>query len=163
MEKKIALMSIDVEEWHHLDYIEEKSSSFSMLDGYYSFIDFANEQNIPTTHFILTDLFSKLSDTFMKLSHGGHEIALHGTAHKRPLTMSLEEFETNCEMAIDYFNENLNSFPKGYRASCFSLDRDRLNILKDKYNFSYDASRMNFDTHPLYGSIRLSGAISTIN
>ena len=44
----------------------------------------------------------------------------------------------------------------GYRAPCFSLDRERLDIVKD-IGFSYDASRIEFGNHPLYGSIDMSG------
>ena len=44
---------------------------------------------------------------------------------------------------------------EGYRASCFSLNRDRLNEVK-KAGFNYDSSRINFDLHPLYESIDMS-------
>ena len=155
--KKIALLSIDVEEWFHLDYIEDRSSSFTMLDGLDRFVEFADNQNIPTTLFTLTDLLPKLNDSFKAAVLGGHEIALHGTSHKRPLEMSLDEFEVDCHEAMKSFHENFGYAPLGYRASCFSLDRDRMDILKNTFDFSYDASRMDFDTHPLYGSLDMTG------
>ena len=161
--KKIALVSIDVEEWFHLDYIKDRSSSFTMLDGLDRFVEFADNENIPTTLFTLTDLLPSLSDSLKSISLSGHEIALHGTSHKRPLEMSLDEFEADCYKAVKSFQEHLDIMPHGYRASCFSLDRDRLNILKNKLNFSYDASRMDFDTHPLYGSLDMTGFTKLID
>ena len=161
--KKIALVSIDVEEWFHLDYIKDRSSSFSMLDGLSRFVAFADNENIPTTLFTLTDLLPRLSDSFKSAATSGHEIALHGTSHKRPLEMSLDEFEVDCLKGIKNFQENLGFVPSGYRASCFSLDRDRMDILKNKFDFSYDASRMDFDAHPLYGSLDMTGFTKLID
>ena len=96
-------------------------------------------------------------DCVEKIIDLGHEIALHGTSHKRPLEMSLDEFEVDCHKGMKSFQENLGFVPCGYRASCFSLDRDRMDILKNKFDFSYDASRMDFDAHPLYGSLDMTG------
>jgi len=155
--KKIALVSIDVEEWFHLDYIKNRSSSFTMLDGLDRFVAFADNENIPATFFTLTDLLPKLTNLFKSAVTSGHEIALHGTSHMRPLEMSLDEFDVDCHKGMKSFQEHLGFVPCGYRASCFSLDRDRMDILKNKFGFSYDASRMDFDAHPLYGSLDMTG------
>ena len=148
---------MDVEEWFHLDYIKNRSSSFTMLDGLDRFVEFADNENIPATLFALTDLLPKLSTSFKSAITNGHEIALHGTSHKRPLEMSLDEFEADCRKGMRSFQKNLGFVPCGYRASCFSLDRDRMDILKNKFDFFYDASRIDFDAHPLYGSMDMTG------
>jgi len=44
----------------------------------------------------------------------------------------------------------------GYRAPCFSLDRERLEIVQNA-GFVYDSSRIDFGDHPLYGSIDMAG------
>ena len=132
--KKIALLSIDVEEWFHLDYIKDRSSPFTMLDGLDRFVAFADNENIPTTLFTLTDLLPRLSDSFKSAVTSGHEIALHGTSHKRPLEMSLDEFEADCHKGMKSFQQNLGFVPRGYRASCFSLDRERMDILKNEFD-----------------------------
>src|SRR5699024_3460055 len=44
----------------------------------------------------------------------------------------------------------------GYRASCFSMDREKLDILKE-CGYEYDSSYISFAQHPLYGSLDLSG------
>lgn len=128
-----------------------------MLDGLGRFVDFVDNENIPATLFTLTDLLPELSNSFKSAVKSGHEIALHGTSHKRPLEMSLDEFEIDCHKGITSFQENLGFMPCGYRASCFSLDRSRMDILKNKFGFFYDASRMDFGAHPLYGSLDMKG------
>lgn len=155
--KKIALLSMDVEEWFHLDYIAEKDSDVSVLDGLDCFLRMAAKYDIPTTLFTLTALIKEAKERLVLAAQSGHEIALHGTEHKRPLLMSLDEFEEDCLEGVRVIKEELGVIPEGYRASCFSLDRERLNILKDKIGLQYDSSRINFDSHPLYGSINMSG------
>ena len=154
--KKIALLSMDVEEWYHLDYITQRESDLSMMDGLDCFLELARKHEVPTTLFTLTELLKQVKDKLVLAAQAGHEISLHGTEHKRPLQMSLNEFENDCLQGVKAIKEELGIVPAGYRASCFSLDRDRLNILKDKVGMQYDSSRINFDSHPLYGSIDMS-------
>ena len=155
--KKIALLSMDVEEWYHLDYITQRESDFSMMDGLDCFLELAGKRGVPTTLFILTGLLKNIRDKLALAVRSGHEISLHGTEHKRPLQMTLQEFENDCFEGVQAIKDELGIVPAGYRASCFSLDRDRLNILKDKIGVEYDSSRINFDNHPLYGSIDMCG------
>lgn len=161
--KKIAMLSIDVEEWHHLDYINRGDSTVSMIDGLDAFLSLADHHKIPTTLFVLSDLVVDLKDTLLAAKRSLHEIALHGTNHKRPLEMTLKEFETDCIQGINVLIENLNVRPRGYRASCFSFDRDRLEVLRNKLSIDYDSSRINFDSHPLYGSIDMTGFVEKEN
>mgnify|MGYP003705983851 CR=1 FL=1 len=154
--KKIALLSIDVEDVGHLDYMKAKVD-YSMLDGLDCFLDLAKRNNVPSTLFTLSDLALKAKGELKRAVEEGHEIALHGTSHKRPLEMTLEEFEADCVKGLDEINKHLGLTPVGYRASCFSLDRERLDILMNHLGFNYDSSRINFDTHPLYGTINMDG------
>ena len=41
--KKIALLSMDVEEWYHLDYITQRESDLSMMDGLDCFLELAGK------------------------------------------------------------------------------------------------------------------------
>jgi len=43
----------------------------------------------------------------------------------------------------------------GYRAPCFSLDRERLEIIRS-LGFSYDASKISFADHPLYENLDIT-------
>ena len=158
--KKIALLSMDVEDWYHLDYVPEdlsRNASYSMLDGLENFLELANANNIPATLFTLTSVIEKVKESLSFALENGHEIALHGTNHKRPLEMTIQEFKYDCRDGIKEINNTFDINPQGYRASCFSFDRERLDIIKNEFGIKYDSSRINFDTHPLYGSIDMTG------
>ena len=43
----------------------------------------------------------------------------------------------------------------GYRAPCFSLDRERLEVVK-KAGYMYDSSKIDFGIHPLYENINMT-------
>jgi hypothetical protein len=86
----------------------------------------------------------------------GHELAVHSFLHQRPLTLSPEEFRLDSLKALESLKKITGNLSFGYRAPCFSLDRERLNILKE-IGFSYDSSKISFSNHPLYGHIDISG------
>ena len=50
----------------------------------------------------------------------------------------------------------------GYRAPCFSLDRERLDLV-EKSGFEYDSSRIDFSMHPLYGTIKMDDYLALSN
>ena len=50
----------------------------------------------------------------------------------------------------------INTAVEGYRASCFSLNRERLDQVQ-KAGYFYDSSRIDFGLHPLYENINMDG------
>ena len=140
-------------------YLKNKilSQSSSALKLIKMNINHANKNNLKTTLFTLSDIVDSHSDILKGAINSGHEIALHGTNHKRPLEMTIEEFRTDCIKGAKVIEENLSTKINGYRAACFSLDRQRLDILKNELGFLYDSSRIDFSDHPLYGSINMDG------
>lgn len=156
---KTALLSIDVEDWFHLDYISrpDVNESQSCLIGAERFRELLSEYEVPGTFFTLSSCVDGIESTLKNAIADGHEVALHGSNHRRPLKMSLAEFTQDTAAAAEKIEQTLGQRPKGYRASCFSLDRARLDLLRSQLGFEYDSSRIDFDTHPLYGSIDLTG------
>ncbi|MGI5912938.1 MAG: DUF3473 domain-containing protein, partial [Syntrophomonadaceae bacterium] len=45
---------------------------------------------------------------------------------------------------------------KGYRAACFSMERDKLDLIA-KSGYQYDSSYIKFEQHPLYRNLDLTG------
>lgn len=152
--KKYAVLGMDVEEWYHLDYFLDKEcdTSQSTLDGLQIYLDILEKYNIKTTFFVVGEIVEKLAPTLKKILADGHEIALHSYHHRRPLLMTAEEFEEDTIKSVAAFKEHLNYDVKGFRAPCFSLDRERLEILR-KLGLTYDASKINFNNHELYGDL----------
>ncbi len=152
--EKYAVLGMDVEDWFHLDYFNEDEcdTSQSTMDGVEIYLNILKQYNIKATFFVVGSLVTKYKDTLEKIIQEGHEIALHSYAHKRPLTLSINDFIEDTRKGKSVIKEVLNIDVKGYRAPCFSLDRKRLDILKAE-GLVYDASKIDFGSHNLYGDI----------
>ena len=152
--KKYAVLGMDVEDWFHLDYfLDEKCDvSQSTLDGIEIYLDILNQYHIKTTFFVVGEVVEKIQKILLRIIEEGHEIALHSYHHRRPLSMTAEEFIEDTKKSIEIFKNLLGYEVKGFRAPCFSLDRERLDILKG-FGLRYDASKINFGNHKLYGNL----------
>ena len=154
---KKAVISIDVEDWYHLEYfkdnLNDKSQSI-LEEGTNEFINIISKENIKATFFIVGELISSKLELLKKIFNQDHEISGHSYNHIRPLTQSLEEFKLDSTKLLLELKEKLNIANPGYRAPCFSLDNQRLKILKE-LNYSYDSSKISAGFHPLYGSINI--------
>ena len=155
--EKFAVLSMDVEEWYHLDYFKQEqcNQKQSTLDGLHLYLEILNQYQIKTTFFVVGEIIEKIIPQLKKIIENGHEIGLHTYSHQRPLSMSLEEFRKDTTKTIETIREKLNYGVKGFRAPCFSLDKERLNILQ-QIGLKYDASKINFSDHKLYGNLDVS-------
>ena len=152
--KKYAVLGMDVEDWFHLDYfLDEKcDTSQNTLDGIEIYLELLEKYNIKTTFFVVGEIVEKIQNTLRKIIDDGHEIALHSYHHRRPLSMNIEEFIEDTRKSVEVIKKTLSYDVKGFRAPCFSLDRERLDILKS-FGLKYDASKINFGDHALYGNL----------
>lgn len=155
---KKAILTMDVEDWYHLDYFDRNKcdTSQTMLDGLDEYIEFINHLSLPSSFFVLGEIAEKRIDFFRDLVSQGHDVSSHGWDHKRPMTMDLHQFENDLKQNINVMRKINGDKSFGYRAPCFSIDRERLEIVKN-CGFSYDSSLIDFSNHPLYGSIDMNG------
>ena len=155
---KKAVLSLDVEDWYHLDYFDRREcdTNISLLDGLDRYVELLDSLSLPSSFFVLGEIAEKKLDVFRDLAKAGHDIGSHGRNHRRPMTLDLEEFRHDLDCSVEIMRMINGDGCFGYRAPCFSLDRERLDIISDSA-FSYDASRIDFGDHPLYGSINMSG------
>jgi polysaccharide deacetylase family protein (PEP-CTERM system associated) len=155
---KWAVLSMDIEDWYHLDYFidHECDRAFSFLDGIEVFQNILARWQIPATFFVLGEMARSLSPKLHELRAQGHEIGVHGWDHQRPLKLSPDVFAQNVRRAKETLEELLSAPVEGYRASCFSLDRERLDLLRAA-GYGYDSSYILFRDHPLYGHLDLTG------
>lgn len=152
--RKYAVLGMDVEDWFHLDYfLDEKCDiSQSTLDGIEIYLELLKKYNIKTTFFVVGEIVEKIQTILKKILAEGHEIALHSYHHQRPLSLTPAEFIEDTKKSLQIIKRVLNYEVKGFRAPCFSLDRERLDILKG-LGLRYDASKINFGSHKLYGNL----------
>ena len=155
---KKAVLSLDVEDWYHLDYFDrnECDTNSSLLDGLDVYVELLESLSLPSSFFVLGEVAEKKINFFKDLIKEGHDIGSHGWNHLRPMTLGIDEFQIDLKRSLKVMKEINGDRGFGYRAPCFSLDRKRLDIVRD-FGFIYDSSRINFGNHPLYGSIDMQG------
>ncbi len=155
---KIAVFSIDVEEWYHLEYFNnfKTDRSKSVMDGLYKFIKIVDKHNIKASFFIVGELIQTLLQTIKKLDIEGHDIGLHSYLHKRPVVQNINEFIKDTEDTILEIKSILPNNSFGYRSPCFAIDRQRLEEII-KLGIKYDASKITQKEHPLYVNLDLDG------
>ena len=151
---RYAVLSMDVEDWYHLDYFLRlrPNRTSSMLDGLKVYRSILEKHSIHTTFFVLSELAEPLGETLRDMAAAGHEIASHGVAHRRPLTMTIDEFADDVRRSKAELENVVQQSVEGFRAPCFSMDRPRLEEVR-KAGYLYDSSRIDFTGHPLYGSL----------
>lgn len=154
---KYAVLSMDVEDWYHLDYFREMAlpTTPSLLDGLDVYAELLQELQVPSTFFVLAEIADQVAGRLRALQAAGHDISCHGMTHQRPLTLSLDDFTQQLGESRRQLQALLGGPVPGFRASCFSLDRARLEAVRAA-GFSYDASKIAFGDHPLYGDLDVS-------
>ena len=155
---KQAVLTMDVEDWYHLDYFNRKdcNEDYSMLDGLNNYLEILENYCIPSNFFVLGELAIPLKNILREIAQGKHEISSHGWNHKRPMKLNLQEFKNDIIKSKDVLEDITGQDIIGYRAPCFSMDRNRVDLLIEA-GYSYDSSKIKFTNHPLYGDIDLFG------
>ncbi len=142
---KYAVFTMDVEAFTDTECVRNSGADIDMdmLDGLDEYIRILNKYGIKSTLFTVGKLASKISDRLKKYIDSGHRLALHGYEHIAPMDIGLEQFKTQIAKAKKQLTDMFGVEVKGFRAPCFSMDNDRLNILKD-LGFQYDSSHLGF-------------------
>ena len=153
-----AVLTLDVEDWYHLDYFDRRecNTNNSLLDGLDVYVELLESLSLPSSFFVLGEIAERKIDFFKELVKSGHDVGSHGWNHIRPMTLGIDQFRADLQRSKDIMKEINGERGFGYRAPCFSLDRERLDIVRDS-GFAYDSSRIDFGNHPLYGSIDMHG------
>ena len=127
---KQAVLSLDIEDWFHLDYFQRErcDQSYSLLDGVENYVSLIESLELKSSFFVLGELADSLGPRLKDLHNRGHDVGCHGWSHRRPLTMSLPEFEQDLAMSKQAVCAASGQEQIGYRAPCFSLDLSLIHI-----------------------------------
>tara|TARA_B100000315_G_scaffold196478_1_gene187571 strand:- start:1338 stop:2189 length:852 start_codon:yes stop_codon:yes gene_type:complete len=147
---------MDIEDWYHLDYFDRSQcdKNYSLLDGINTYREILQNYNIPSSFFVLSEIAESISSTLREIVKEKNEIGSHGWDHVRPMTISKSDFYNEIERSKKTLEDLIGTQIDGYRAPCFSIDRQRLDLVQ-KTGFSYDSSRIDFSAHPLYETINM--------
>lgn len=154
--QKYAVLSMDIEDWYHLDYFsgKETDQSYSMLDGVINYIELLGKYNIKTTFFTLSELADSAREIILYAASQGHEIACHGKDHVRPVLKDVDVFYQEIVEAKDTLSNLIGQEVIGYRAPCYSIDRECYDAVMAA-GFKYSSSKIAFNQHPLYRELDL--------
>lgn len=153
-----AVLSMDIEDWYHLDYFDRSTCDcgLSLLDGVEIYREILSRHQIPSSFFVVGELVEDQRRMLQQLAQEGHDLGVHGWTHTRPMRMSAADLAQDLERAKKVLEDTIGAPVLGYRAPCYSLDRERLDAVS-AIGFGYDSSLIQCADHPLYGRINLEG------
>lgn len=155
---KNTYITIDIEEWYDLDYLKghEVDKSVEVIPEVIDFLDLLDEFQIKATFFVLANRLGKNTDILREISRRGHSIGCHGYDHELLYKKDINQFQRESLKAKEQIEQVVKCKVNGYRASCFSMERDKLDALNE-HGYNFDSSYIKFEQHPLYRNLDLSG------
>ena len=143
--KKYAVFTMDVESFADTECIRSAGIAVDadLMDGFDEYIRIMDRYGIKNTLFTVGELAPRIANRLRPCLANGHTLALHSHAHVAPMTESLEQFRENTRLAKERMRELFGVDVVGFRAPCFSMDKDRLEVLQE-LGFRYDSSHLNF-------------------
>ena len=143
--KKYAVFTIDVEAFTDTECVNNSSTDIQedLLDGLDEYIKILDRHSIKSTLFTVGELAPKISGRLKNYINSGHRLALHNLKHVAPMDQNINDFKEDIKKAKENFRNIFNSEVVGFRAPCFSLDRERLEVLRE-LGFKYDSSNLSF-------------------
>ena len=145
MAKKYAVFTMDVESFADTECVGYSGASVNddLLDGMEEYIRLLDKYNIKSTLFTVGRLVPQIADRLRDFVRNGHHVALHSLDHVAPMRQSVKQFRRETRRAKKMVNDVLGVDVVGYRAPCFSIDHERLDVLRE-LGFAYDASYLDF-------------------
>ena len=143
--KKYAVFTMDVETFADTECISSSGVrvDVDLMDGLEEYLKILDKHGIKGTLFTVGDLAPQIADRLRGYIAAGHRIALHGHSHVAPMSIPLEQFREKTKRAKERLQELFGIEIAGYRAPCFSMDKARLDVLRD-LGFAYDSSYLDY-------------------
>ena len=154
-----AFLTVDLEEWYHLDYLKGfrcRESGVRVLPQIFDFLDMLDEEGVKVTFFCVGEIADENAGILREIVRRGHALGCHGLDHELLTNKSLEQFVDETRRAKAMIERAAGREITGYRASCFTMERDKLDATR-QLGFAYDSSKIRFAQHPLYRNLDLSG------
>ena len=154
-----AFLTVDLEEWYHLDYLKGyrcRESGVRVLPQIFDFLDMLDDEGVKVTFFCVGEIADENAAILREIVRRGHALGCHGLDHELLTNKSLDQFVDETRRARAMVEAAAGRRITGYRASCFTMERDKLDALREM-GFTYDSSKIRFAQHPLYRNLDLTG------
>lgn len=145
MKKKYAVFTMDVETFADTECISSAGLQVDvdLMDGLDEYLKILDRYGIKSTLFTVGDLAEQFVDRLREYVAKGHSLALHSYSHIAPMTVPLEQFREKIRRAKRKMEECFGVDIVGFRAPCFSIDEQRLDVLRE-LGFRYDSSHLDY-------------------
>lgn len=155
--KSVNILSIDVEEWYHMNYssmdtLQKKPLESRVRANMEVLLRTLSEHQARATFFFLGSVAEQYPDLVRETHRMGQEIASHGYAHELVYQQSRDEFAQDLRKSAAILQDITGEKIKGYRAPSWSVS-DKTPWVYEvlvEAGFVYDASLFPFTTF-LYG------------
>lgn len=155
---KYAVFTMDVEAFSDIECVNfsDPETDMAMMDGLDEYLRILDRFGIKSTLFTVGNLAPKITDRLKTYIANGHRIALHSLDHTLSTKLSPDQFRQSTEAAKQSLSNLLGTDVIGFRAPCFTLDNERLNIIKE-LGFTYDSSYLGFPLADHHSNLDFSG------
>ncbi|MBR1821174.1 MAG: polysaccharide deacetylase family protein [Clostridia bacterium] len=156
---KHAWLTVDLEEWYHLDYLKDfpcRETGVRVAPQIFDFLDMLDEEGVKATFFCVAEIAAENAGILREILRRGHAVGCHGLDHELLTNKSLEQFIEETRAAKAMIETAAGAPVTGYRAPCFTMERDKLDAIRE-LGFFYDSSKIRFAQHPLYRNLDLEG------
>ena len=156
---KHAWLTVDLEEWYHLDYLKGfpcRESGVRVLPQIFDFLDMLDAEGVKVTFFCVAEIAAENAGILREILRRGHALGCHGLDHELLSNKDMDTFVEETRRAKAMIEAAADAPVTGYRASCFTMERDKLEAIRE-LGFTYDSSKIRFAQHPLYRNLDLAG------
>ena len=156
---KHAWLTVDLEEWYHLDYLKGfpcRESGVRVLPQIFDFLDMLDAEGVKVTFFCVAEIAAENAGILREILRRGHALGCHGLDHELLSNKDMDTFVEETRRAKAMIEAADDAPVTGYRASCFTMERDKLEAIRE-LGFTYDSSKIRFAQHPLYRNLDLAG------
>ena len=123
-------MTVDVEDYFHVSAFENQISpaDWSKWQPTVDYntrrlLDIFEQQNVKSTFFILGWVAEAFPELIKDIHAKGHEIASHGTNHRRATTMTRDALQQDIQASLQRLEDLTGDKVIGYRAPSFSINK----------------------------------------
>jgi polysaccharide deacetylase family protein (PEP-CTERM system associated) len=153
------ILTIDFEDWYHCAFVDVPEEHWDMYESRIEYqlneiLRLLKESDNKATFFAVALLAEKHPELIIQIAAEGHELALHGYAHKMLTEQSRGEFERDIKNSLDLLSSVSDQKILGFRAPAWSVNDDNKTFVATtlrKNGFLYDSSIFPFKTYQ-YGS-----------
>ena len=142
------VFTIDLEDWFHgLTSTNRQPEIWPGLESRVvqntlRLLELLAEYGIKATFFVLGEVAASFPDLIQQIDAAGHEIGVHGFAHKKVHDLTPTEFAAELDRTLSLLQPLVNQEIIGHRAPYFSINENTLwavNTLCER-GFQYDSS-----------------------